>query len=99
MAVSDQEQLVLRYLPLVRHVVADVVGRVPRHVPRDDLTAAALYGLWQAARSFDPERGVGFARHARSRIRGAVLDDLRSRDWASRSTRGWARVLRASMRT
>lgn len=87
----DQEHLVHRHLPLVNHVVADVMGRVPRHVPRDDLVSAALFGLVQAARTFDPDRGVGFERHARSRMRGAVLDDLRSRDWASRSTRARAR--------
>jgi RNA polymerase sigma factor for flagellar operon FliA len=91
----DQEYLVRRHLPLVNHVVADVMGRVPRHVPRDELVSAALLGLVQAARTFDPDRGVGFESHARSRMRGAVLDDLRSRDWASRSTRARARRRRA----
>ncbi|MGH9038124.1 MAG: sigma-70 family RNA polymerase sigma factor [Acidimicrobiia bacterium] len=90
----DQEHLVRRHLPLVHHVVADVMGRVPRHVPRDELVSAALFGLVQAARTFDPDRGVGFERYARSRMRGAVLDDLRSRDWASRSTRARARARR-----
>ncbi|MGH8992950.1 MAG: sigma-70 family RNA polymerase sigma factor [Acidimicrobiia bacterium] len=91
----DQDHLVRRHLPLVNNVVADMMGRIPRHVSRDELVSAALFGLVQAARSYDPDRGVGFAHHARSRMRGAVLDDLRSRDWASRSTRSRARARQA----
>jgi RNA polymerase sigma factor for flagellar operon FliA len=77
-------------LPLVHHVVSDVVGRIPRFVDRDDLHAAGLLGLAQAARSFDPDRGVSFSTYARVRIRGAVLDELRSRDAVSRGTRRMA---------
>jgi RNA polymerase sigma factor for flagellar operon FliA len=84
-------------LPLVRHVVSDVVGRVPRFVDRDDLHAAGLLGLAQAARAFDPDRGVPFTTYARLRIRGAVLDELRGRDAVSRGTRRVAtRVASAS---
>lgn len=89
--VVDPDQLVHDHLPLVHHVVADVLARVPRHVPRDELVSAALLGLVQAAKSFDPDRGVTFDRYARRRMRGALLDDLRSRDWASRGVRAQAR--------
>jgi RNA polymerase sigma factor for flagellar operon FliA len=76
--------------------VAEVAGRVPRHVGRDDLVSAGMIGLAQAARSYDPERGVPFGRFANTRIRGALLDELRARDWASRSVRSRARTLAAA---
>ena len=63
------------------------------HVNRDDLTSAGMTALVQAARGFDAERGVPFARYAATRIRGAILDELRSIDWASRSVRRRARDL------
>jgi RNA polymerase sigma factor for flagellar operon FliA len=74
-------------------MVSELAGRVPRHVCRDDLESAGLAGLAQAARSYDPTRGISFQRFASSRIRGALLDELRSRDWASRSVRAKARTL------
>jgi RNA polymerase sigma factor for flagellar operon FliA len=94
--VKSPDALVRDHLPLVHHVVADMIGRVPRHVPRDELTSAALYGLVQAARSFDAARGVAFEGYARRRMQGALLDDLRSRDWASRSVRAQARRFQAA---
>ncbi|QWC86997.1 sigma-70 family RNA polymerase sigma factor [Nocardioidaceae bacterium] len=80
-------------MPLVGHVVRETMGRVPSHVSRDDLTSAGLTALVSADRSFDGSRGVPFARYAATRIRGAVLDELRSVDWASRSVRRRARDL------
>jgi RNA polymerase sigma factor for flagellar operon FliA len=74
-------------------MVSEIAGRIPRHVCRTDLVSAGMAGLAQAARSFDPDRGISFQRFASSRIRGALLDELRSRDWASRSVRAKARDL------
>jgi RNA polymerase sigma factor for flagellar operon FliA len=88
---AAEDQLVRTHLPLVHYMVAELAGRVPRHVCRDDLESAGLAGLAQAARSYDPTRGISFQRFASSRIRGALLDELRSRDWASRSVRAKAR--------
>jgi RNA polymerase sigma factor for flagellar operon FliA len=83
--------LVEQHLQLVHYAVAEVASRIPRHVSRADLVSAGMVGLAQAARSFDPARGIAFDRYASSRIRGALLDDLRGRDWASRSVRARAR--------
>ena len=91
-----EEQLVREHLPLVQYVVSEVAHRVPNHVSRSDLVSAGMLGLAQAARSFDPGRGIAFDRFASTRIRGALLDELRGRDWASRSVRARARGLHAA---
>ncbi|MCW2848626.1 MAG: FliA/WhiG family polymerase sigma factor [Marmoricola sp.] len=87
------DELISQHLPLVAHVVRETMGRVPGHVNRDDLTSAGMMALVQAERGYDPSRGVPFASYATTRIRGAVLDELRSVDWASRSVRRRARDL------
>src|SRR6202165_1899369 len=86
-----EDQLVRQHLPLVQYVVSEAAHRVPSHVSRSDLVSAGMLGLAQAARSYDPERGIAFDRFASTRIRGALLDELRGRDWASRSVRARAR--------
>jgi RNA polymerase sigma factor FliA len=91
-----EDRLVRDHLPLVQYVVSEVAHRVPSHVSRSDLVSAGMFGLAQAARSYDPERGIAFDRFASTRIRGALLDELRGRDWASRSVRARARGLQAA---
>jgi RNA polymerase sigma factor FliA len=90
---AAEEQLVRDHLAVVHHAVAEISSRVPRHVSRDDLESAALLGLAQAARTFDPTRGIAFEHHAANRVRGALLDELRGADWASRSVRARGRQL------
>lgn len=83
----DYEGRIHDAMPLVDHVVRQVLSRIPRHVSRDDLTAAGLTAPAEAARGYDEGRGASFQTYATLRIRGAVLDELRSTDWASRSVR------------
>lgn len=90
---AARDELITSHLPLVGHLVRETLARVPAHVSRDDLTSAGMAALVQAAGSFDAERGVVFARYAATRIRGAILDELRGIDWASRSVRRRARQL------
>ena len=87
----ELEDLIRAHVPLVGHLVREMLSRVPGHINRDDLTSAGLAALLSAAQSFDPERGIPFARFATTRIRGALLDELRGLDWASRSVRHRAR--------
>jgi RNA polymerase sigma factor for flagellar operon FliA len=91
-----EDGLVRDHLPLVDFAVTQMAARLPRHVPRDELVSAAMAGLAQAARSFDVSRDCRFDHYAQARIRGALLDELRSRDWASRSVRSKARRLLAA---
>ena len=93
---SDRDHLITSHIPVVTHIVRETMGRVPSHVNRDDLTSAGLAALVQASKSFDTERGVPFARYAATRVRGAILDELRGIDWASRSVRRRARDLDAT---
>lgn len=90
---AEVTALVQANLALVGHLVREVHHRVPAHVSRDDLTSAGLYALTLSAKSFDPTLGVPFARFAAIRIRGALTDELRTMDWASRGVRGKAREL------
>jgi RNA polymerase sigma factor FliA len=89
----DADHLVTSHMALVGHLVRESLSRLPGHVSRDDLTSAGLAALVQAARSYDEERGVPFTRYAATRIRGAIIDELRGVDWASRSVRRRAREL------
>jgi RNA polymerase sigma factor FliA len=94
---NNEDELVRKNLPLVHYAVAEVAAKIPRHVSRDDLISAGMAGLAQAARNFDVERGISFDRYASTRIRGALLDELRSCDWASRSVRSRARQVQGAV--
>jgi RNA polymerase sigma factor for flagellar operon FliA len=89
----DVDALVTTHLPLAQFAVNAVASRIslPGHVSRDDLLSCAHVALVEVARRFDPDAGATFATYALPRLQGAVLDELRSGDWASRSVRAAAR--------
>jgi RNA polymerase sigma factor for flagellar operon FliA len=87
------EPMVENHLDLVRHVVMQVAVHFPRYVDRQELARAGALGLVEAARRYDPSRGVPFDRYAARRIRGAILDSVRAADWAPRSVRTLGRKL------
>jgi RNA polymerase sigma factor FliA len=92
LSAAEQEELIRQNMPLVGHLVREMLTRIPNHIHRDDLTSAGLHALVTAARGWDPSRGIPFPRFATTRIRGAILDELRSLDWATRSVRTRARA-------
>lgn len=93
---DEREQLIHDHLHLVHHVVNQLAIRYPRHVDREELWNAGALGLVDAARRFDPGTGLAFPRYAMIRIRGAIVDSTRSRDWATRSVRRQMREVRSA---
>ena len=88
---EDTNELVRSNLDLVGKAVSRVSARYPKHVDREELWNAGALGLVEASRRYDPSTGIPFDRYAMIRIRGAIIDSTRSRDWASRSVRRKAR--------
>ncbi|MEW5701257.1 MAG: FliA/WhiG family RNA polymerase sigma factor [Candidatus Zixiibacteriota bacterium] len=88
-----REELLNRYLPLVRNVAGRMALGFPKSVELSDLISTGVIGLIEAFKNFDPNRGVKFETFAVPRIRGAILDELRSLDWVPRSTRAKAREI------
>lgn len=84
------------HIPLVRYVLRKLAGRLPPCADRDDLFAAGSLGLIEAARRYDPSRNVPFHSYAIPRIWGAILDELRRRDWLSQDMREKVKELQQS---
>ncbi len=83
-----RDELVLQYAPLVKNVVSRVTAKLPLHaMDKEEMVNVGIIGLMSAIDKFDEKRNVKFETYACFRIRGAVLDELRARDWVPRSTR------------
>ena len=90
---NARDQLILHYSPLVKYVAGRVGVGLPQNVDQADLVSYGIFGLIDAIEKFDPERGFKFETYAISRIKGSILDELRSIDWVPRSVRAKARSL------
>lgn len=96
---SDRDQLIVYYAPLVKYVAGRVAAGLPQSVDQADLVSYGMFGLIDAITKFDPARGFKFETYAISRVKGAILDELRSIDWVPRSVRSKAKsVERAIMK-
>jgi len=84
---KERENLIIEYAPLVKLLANRMAMRIPPSVSVDDLASAGIMGLLDAIDRYDPSRKVKFKTYAEFRIRGAMLDELRSLDWVPRSTR------------
>ncbi|MEZ5243561.1 MAG: RNA polymerase sigma factor WhiG [Acidimicrobiales bacterium] len=92
-----RDKLIIQYSPLVKYVAGRVGVGLPRNVEQSDLVSFGVFGLIDAIEKFDPERGYKFETYAIARIKGAILDELRSIDWVPRSVRSKARTLERAM--
>lgn len=90
---ATRHALLDQYIGLVYHAAREIARSVPKHLEFEELVSAGTVGLIQALETFEPERGLAFSTFAMPRIRGAVLDELRSWDWVPRSVRDRARIL------
>ncbi len=90
-ALTERDQLILEELPQVYFIAARILERLPASVQIEDLVSAGVLGLLEAYQNFDSSRNAQFKTFARFRIRGAIMDSLRTLDWGSRGMRRKAR--------
>jgi len=89
-----REQIIIDCLPLVKYVVGKVAASAPANCDREELIQCGIFGLIDAIERYDPTKKVKFETYAILRIRGSVIDELRSRDWVPRAKRKMARDVR-----
>ncbi|WP_432586547.1 RNA polymerase sigma factor WhiG [Streptomyces sp. HD1123-B1] len=94
-----REQLILHYSPLVKYVAGRVSVGLPSNVEQADFVSSGVFGLIDAIEKFDPERSIKFETYAITRIRGAMIDELRALDWIPRSVRQKARAVERAYAT
>ena len=96
---AERNQLLIEHLPTVRYIARRVHERLPQHVELDDLISAGVVGLMDACSKFDNKKNVQFKSYAQFRIRGAILDSLRTLDWSPRELRRKGRAVEEAIRT
>ena len=95
---NEEEQVLLEHLPIVRFLARRIHERLPHHVDIEDLVSAGVVGLMDAFAKFDPAKKVQFRSYAQFRIRGAILDSLRTLDWSPRELRRKGRAVEEAIR-
>ncbi len=90
---GSRDEVLRRHLPLVRRVVQRLAARKPPHIETDDLVSWGIVGLLDAIAKYDSKKEASFSTYAQFRIRGAILDHLRSLDWVPRSVRQKASLI------
>jgi len=98
MLTGEQERILLEHLPIVRFLARRIHERLPQHVDIEDLVSAGVVGLMDAFSKFDPAKKVQFRSYAQFRIRGAILDSLRTLDWSPRELRRKGRAVVEAIR-
>ncbi len=90
---AARDRLIVHYSPLVKYVAGRVASGLPQSVDQGDLVSYGIFGLIDAIEKFNTSRGIKFETYAITRIRGAIIDELRSIDWVPRSVRAKARLV------
>jgi RNA polymerase sigma factor for flagellar operon FliA len=98
-SVPERDRLLLEHLPMVRYLARRIHERLPQHVELDDLVSAGVVGLIDAFSKFDHTKHVQFKSYAQFRIRGAILDSLRTLDWSPRELRRKGRAVEEAIRS
>lgn len=88
-----KDQIIVEYAPLVKFIAQKIASRLPANIELDDLISCGVIGLMDAISKFDPTRDNKFKTYAEFRIRGSILDELRSQDWVPRSVREKAKFV------
>jgi RNA polymerase sigma factor for flagellar operon FliA len=95
---ADQQAMMVEHLPTVRYIARRIHDRLPKHVELEELVSAGILGLVDAFSKFDSTKQVQFRSYAQFRIRGAILDSLRSLDWSPRDLRRKGREIEEAIR-
>lgn len=94
---KQKDKLIMEYAPLIKFIAQKIAIRLPSSIELDDLVSSGVIGLMDAIEKYDPSRDNKFKTYAEFRIRGAILDELRSQDWVPRSIRDKAKMLDRTM--
>lgn len=94
---QQRDKLIMEYAPLIKFIAQKIAIRLPSNIELDDLISSGVIGLMDAIEKYDPSRDNKFKTYAEFRIRGAILDELRSQDWVPRSVRDKAKMLDRSI--